>query len=66
MAQEPKKRHSKARKKTRRAAIILKKVAVIKCSNCAKETIPHQVCKHCGFYGSKKITTKTDIKVVRA
>ena len=52
MAGEPKRRHSKARKKTRRAAINLA-VNLVKCSNCAKLTVSHTVCKGCGFYGGK-------------
>jgi len=58
MPQEPKKKHSKARKRTRRASITLKQMALIKCSNCGELTWPHQVCKMCGFYKDKKVSSK--------
>ena len=66
MPQEPKKKHSKARKRTRRASIKLESLGVIKCSNCGEATIPHQVCKACGFYGKKQIKVKTAVKVTKA
>ncbi len=53
MSQEPKRRHSKARKGKRRAAIILKKVGLISCKNCGKSTLSHIVCKECGYYQGK-------------
>ncbi len=55
MAQEPKRRHSKARKRTRRASIILKSVSFIACANCGKATLPHQACAECGFYRGKAV-----------
>lgn len=54
MAGEPKRRHSKGRKRTRRAAIkLVANLAV--CKNCGKSTIPHIVCANCGFYAGKSI-----------
>lgn len=64
MAGEPKRRHSKARKRTRRAAINLA-VNLVSCKNCGKLTVPHIVCKECGFYGGKAVT-KEKVRVVRA
>jgi large subunit ribosomal protein L32 len=55
MAQEPKRRHSKARKRTRRASIMLDSVATYTCPNCNKPTLAHIVCKECGFYKGKEI-----------
>ncbi|MFH0937160.1 MAG: 50S ribosomal protein L32 [Candidatus Daviesbacteria bacterium] len=66
MPQEPKKKHSKARKRTRRAAIKLASFAVVKCPNCQELVLPHQVCKNCGFYGKKEINIKKAVKVVKA
>lgn len=66
MPQEPKKKHSKARKRTRRASIMLKSLGLIKCSNCQELTIPHQVCKKCGFYKDKQVKIKTEVKVTKA
>lgn len=62
MPQEPKKKHSKAQKRTRRAAIILKSLAVVACKNCGQMRLPHQACKSCGFYAdSQVISTKAKI-----
>jgi len=66
MPQEPKKKHSKARKRTRRASIILKSIGAIKCANCGEATLPHQVCKACGFYKNKTVKVKTEVKVTKA
>lgn len=55
MAGEPKKKHSKSRKRTRRAAITLAIVSLVVCQNCGKPTKPHIVCKYCGFYKGKAV-----------
>lgn len=55
MAGEPKRRHSKARKRIRRAAINLV-VNLVSCKNCGKGTKSHIVCASCGFYGGKAAT----------
>ncbi|MBI2601194.1 50S ribosomal protein L32 [Candidatus Daviesbacteria bacterium] len=57
MSQEPKRRHSKARKRTRRASIMLKQASLVVCKNCGKPTLPHIVCKECGFYGDKQVSS---------
>lgn len=64
MAGEPKRRHSKARKRTRRAAINLA-INLVSCKNCGKFTPPHIVCPECGFYGGKAVT-KEKVKVTVA
>ncbi|MBI4038625.1 50S ribosomal protein L32 [Candidatus Daviesbacteria bacterium] len=64
MASEPKRRHSKARKRVRRAAIKLTS-KFVNCKNCGKLTIPHTVCKECGFFGGKEIVSKKAVKVIR-
>lgn len=64
MASEPKRRHSKARKRTRRAAIKLGIPAMIICKNCGKQTLTHIVCKDCGFYGGKAVA-KEKVKVTK-
>lgn len=66
MAQEPKRRHSKMRKRTRRASIKLDALGLIVCTNCQKMTIPHQVCTECGFYKGEKVSSKTAVEVVKA
>lgn len=65
MAGEPKRRHSKAQKRTRRAAIKLA-LNFVNCKNCGKLTLPHIVCKECGFYGGKTISSKQKVQVTRA
>ncbi|MBI4038205.1 50S ribosomal protein L32 [Candidatus Daviesbacteria bacterium] len=55
MPQEPKRRHSKARKRTRRSAIKLASVSLIACKNCGKPTRPHMMCVECGFYAGKLV-----------
>lgn len=65
MPQEPKKRHSKARKRTRRASIALESVGLVKCSNCQKMKVPHLVCKYCGSFGDKTVE-KTKAVVTKA
>ena len=67
MAHEPKKRHSKAAKRTRRASIILKGVNLLVCKNCQSKILSHTVCKNCGFYsGQKTVESKAQVKVVKA
>lgn len=65
MPGEPKRRHSKSRKRTRRAAIKLAAVNLVLCKNCGKPTLPHVVCQECGFYGGKAIT-KERVQVTKA
>lgn len=55
MPQEPKKRHSRQRKGKRRASIFLKNPKGIYCSNCGAITLPHMVCKTCGFYKGRQV-----------
>lgn len=62
---EPKKKHSKSRKRTRRAAIKLLAASVVVCKNCGSNTLPHMVCKNCGFYGGQAVT-KEKVQVTKA
>ena len=64
MAGEPKRRHSKARKRTRRAAIKLA-VNLMACKNCGKPIVSHMVCQNCGFYDGKSVT-KERVQVTKA
>lgn len=65
MAAEPKRRHSKARKRTRRASIHLEAINLVACKNCGKPTRPHISCVECGFYAGKLIG-KEKVKVTTA
>jgi len=49
----PKRRHSKARRDSRRAHDHLKPPALSLCPNCHETKLPHRVCPHCGFYKGK-------------
>lgn len=55
MPQEPKRRHSRQRKGKRRASIQLRVREGILCSNCKQLTLPHTVCKNCGYYDGKQV-----------
>lgn len=55
MPQEPKRRHSRQRKGKRRASISLKVPNAIICPNCSSMTMPHSVCRTCGFYKGKEV-----------
>ncbi|MBI2330332.1 50S ribosomal protein L32 [Candidatus Daviesbacteria bacterium] len=64
MAGEPKRRHSKARKRTRRASINLA-VNLVACKNCGTLIKSHMVCISCGFYGGKPVKME-QVKVTKA
>lgn len=53
MPQEPKKKHSKAVKRTRRASIKLTGIVLMHCKNCNAKTLAHMACRSCGFYAGK-------------
>lgn len=65
MPNEPKRRHSKARKRTRRASISLGAIVLVVCKNCGKKTVPHMACIECGYYGGK-LTSKPKAVVTKA
>ena len=56
----PKKRRSKAKKRTHRSLWKIAIPATTTCTNCGKLTIQHHACTHCGFY---KGTQVLNIKV---
>lgn len=58
MPQEPKRRHSRARKGKRRASISLSAKKTVKCSNCSALILSHAICKNCGFYKGKELLKK--------
>lgn len=64
MAGEPKRRHSKSAKRIRRASIVKIAPNLVECKNCTKLTLPHTICKECGYYGNKKVTSEK-VKVVK-
>lgn len=64
MAGEPKRKNPKSAKRTRRSAIKLA-VNFVMCINCTKPTLPHIVCKNCGFYSGKQVG-KQKVQVTKA
>ena len=65
MPNEPKHKHSKSAKRTRRAAIKLDAIAIMTCKNCNAKTLAHMACRECGYYGDKHVVT-TKARVTRA
>ncbi|QQG40683.1 MAG: 50S ribosomal protein L32 [Candidatus Levyibacteriota bacterium] len=55
MPQEPKKRHSRQRQGKRRASIHLQIPKGAACANCSNITLPHTVCKQCGYYDGRQV-----------
>jgi large subunit ribosomal protein L32 len=55
MPQEPKRRHSIARKGKRRSSIHLTVRGSVICKNCQARHIPHTICPNCGYYRGKQV-----------
>lgn len=53
----PKQKTTRKRTHDRRAHLRLKKVNLIKCSNCKTDIMSHRVCFACGFYKGKQVIT---------
>ena len=51
----PKKKHSKARTRSRAAHHALPRQALAKCARCSQTIRPHTVCGNCGHYRGKLI-----------
>jgi len=51
----PTQRHTKSRKRKRRAAINLKPVELTVCPKCKRPLRPHTACSFCGMYKGKEI-----------
>jgi large subunit ribosomal protein L32 len=57
----PKRKHSKARRDTRRSEVTkLTPPAFSNCDNCNELKVPHRVCKACGFYKGKEVLVLQD------
>ncbi len=57
----PKRRHSKARKKKRRAHDALPRTGTSICPNCGERKLPHRVCPECGSYKGREIVEPPEI-----
>ena len=56
----PKRRHSKARKRKRRSHLALPSTDFIPCPNCNSPKLSHCVCNVCGHYGGRDILEKEE------
>ncbi|MBV8661251.1 MAG: 50S ribosomal protein L32 [Candidatus Dependentiae bacterium] len=62
----PKRKHSKARSRSRRTHQVEHVTSITNCLNCNTPINTHQVCASCGFYkGVKVLATKADRAVKR-
>lgn len=50
----PKQRHTKSRRNKRRSQIFLNSPSTTICSHCKKPSLPHTICKSCGYYQGKE------------
>ncbi len=67
MPHEPKKKHSKSVKRTRRASILLGSADLMLCKNCNAKTLAHMACRKCGFYDGQSVkSVKQKAVVTRA
>jgi large subunit ribosomal protein L32 len=58
----PKRRHSKARTRKRRAHDALRPPQTVVCPQCQEPTMPHRVCAKCGFYkGRQVVNTREEV-----
>jgi large subunit ribosomal protein L32 len=56
----PKKKVSKQRKRLRSANWKIKAPTLVDCRQCHEKTIPHRVCKKCGYYDGKQVVIKKE------
>ena len=53
---EPKRKHSKARRDTRRNSHWKMSLpSIIKCPQCGAARLPHRMCKECGYYNGREV-----------
>ncbi|OGM99327.1 MAG: 50S ribosomal protein L32 [Candidatus Yanofskybacteria bacterium RIFCSPHIGHO2_01_FULL_39_8b] len=51
----PRHHMAKGKQLRRRSHLALKLLKLTDCSQCKKKTLPHSVCKYCGFYRGKEV-----------
>ncbi|MFA5145316.1 MAG: 50S ribosomal protein L32 [Candidatus Omnitrophota bacterium] len=51
----PKRRHSKARGRKRRTHWKLSHMTLVPCPQCKEPTLPHRICKVCGYYDGRQV-----------
>lgn len=59
----PKRKHSKARTRQRRAAYYssLKAPQMLECSNCGTAKLMHHACPSCGYYRGRQVIEPKEI-----
>lgn len=55
----PKRRHSKARTRTRRSTWKSSAPTLVECPQCHEPKLPHRVCPKCGTYAGRKVAGDT-------
>ena len=53
----PKRRTSKARKRSRKANWKVALPGIVECPQCHEAKLAHRVCKHCGYYDGKQVVS---------
>ncbi len=56
----PKRRHSKSRRRKRRAHDHLVAAGTSLCTECGSPTLPHRVCPECGYYKGRQVREVED------
>jgi len=51
----PRHHMSKGKQGRRRSHLALKPLRLTVCSQCKRETLPHQVCQFCGYYKGREV-----------
>ena len=58
----PKRKHKRSRRDSRRANWKAEKVGLNKCPQCGAAKMPHRVCPSCGFYKNELIVPRKEKK----
>jgi large subunit ribosomal protein L32 len=56
----PKRKTGKAKKNMRRSHHAIDANNLIECPNCGEKTMPHRVCRKCGYYKARTVLKGED------
>jgi len=56
----PKRKTAKAKRNMRRSHHALTATNLIECPNCGEKTMPHRVCRKCGYYKARTVLKGED------
>ena len=48
-------KHTKGKRNSARSHNALRATQFIACSHCGQATLPHQICKNCGYYAGRMV-----------